>query len=36
MFYPEEFKERVKKAYPELNLLHQKLEEGDDFVYLYL
>ena len=36
MFYPDEFKKRVKKAYPDLELLHEKLDKGDDFVYLYL
>lgn len=36
MFYPQDFKNRVKKAYPELMLLHQKLDEGDAFVYRYL
>lgn len=36
MYYPREFKERVKKAYPELELLHQKLDKGDDFIFLYL
>ena len=36
MFYPEEFKKRVKKAYPYLETLHEKLDRGDDFIYLVL
>ena len=36
MFYPQDFKNRVKRAYPELELLHQRLDEGDDFAYRYL
>lgn len=36
MFYPQDFKNRIKKAYPELKLLHQKLDEGDSLVYRYL
>lgn len=31
MFYPEDFKARVKKAYPTYGLLHQKMENGEDF-----
>lgn len=36
MFYPDDFKKRVKKAYPDLELLHKKLDEGDDFIFIYL
>ena len=31
MFYPEDFKARVKKAYPTYDLIHQKIENGEDF-----
>lgn len=36
MFYPEDFKNRVKKAYPNWDELHRRLDEGDDFVGHYL
>lgn len=32
MIYPEEFKERVKKAYPEAQKLHEALENQEDDV----
>ena len=31
MFYPEEFKKRVKEVYPDCEELHRKLDFGDDF-----
>ena len=36
MFYPREFKQRAKKAFPNLEELHKRIEKGDDFVHLYL
>ena len=36
MFYPEEFKVRVKKAYPDFESLHQALDRGDEIVGRYL
>lgn len=36
MFYPEEFKARCKKAYPDNEVLHEKLEEGSEWVGRYL
>ena len=36
MFYPEDFKNRVKKAFPTWEKMHQKLDEGDPAVGLYL
>lgn len=36
MFYPEDFKNRVKKAYPNWDELHRRLDEGDVFVGCYL
>lgn len=37
MIYPEEFKERVKKAYPEARRLHEALENQDnDLVSVFL
>lgn len=36
MFYPEEFKARVKKAYPKWKDLHQRLDNGDTYVGNYL
>lgn len=36
MFYPKEFKKRVKKAYPDLEALHERLDSGDGFVYIIL
>ena len=36
MFYPEEFKAKVKKAYPNSPLLHQRLDSGDKKVGLSL
>lgn len=36
MFYPKDFKARVKKAYPNWEELHQRLESGDVFVGRYL
>lgn len=36
MFYPEDFKNRVKKAYPNWDELHRRLDEGDVFVGRYL
>ncbi|MBD8922208.1 hypothetical protein EGR52_02140 [bacterium] len=36
MFYPEDFKNRVKKAYPNYDELHRRLDEGDVFVGRYL
>ena len=35
MFYPEDFKNRVKKAYPNWDELHRRLDEGDVFVGCY-
>lgn len=32
MFYPEDFKSRVKKAYPNWYELHMRLEDGEVFV----
>ncbi len=36
MFYPEDFKTRVKKAYPNWEDLHRRLDSGDVFVGRYL
>lgn len=36
MFYPEDFKNRVKKAYPDFDELHRRLDNGDVFVGLFL
>lgn len=36
MFYPTEFKEKVKKAFPNWDELHRSLDEGDVFVGRYL
>ncbi len=36
MFYPDDFKERVKKAYPYLRDLHHALDNGDPIVGVYL
>ena len=36
MFYPEEFKKRVKEVYPDCEELHRKLDFGDDFIGIYL
>lgn len=32
MFYPEDFKSRVKKAYPNFEKLHRSLDNGDEIV----
>ena len=36
MFYPEDFKNRVKKVYPHWDELHRRLDSGDVFVGRYL
>ena len=36
MFYPEDFKTRVKKAYPNCEELHLGLDSGDVFIGRYL
>lgn len=36
MFYPEDFKNRVKKAFPTWERMHQKLDSGDAIVGRYL
>ena len=36
MFYPEDFKNRVKKAFPTWDELHRRLDSGDVFVGRYL
>ena len=36
MFYPQEFKDRVKKAYPDRKDLHQLLDDGDRSVGCFL
>lgn len=36
MRYPEEFKERVKKAYPEAKKLHKALDNQDDDAVSYI
>ncbi len=36
MFYPEAFKNRVKKVYPNWDELHRRLDSGDEFVGRYL
>jgi len=36
MFYPEDFKNRVKKAFPTWESMHQKLDSGDVSVGRYL
>lgn len=36
MIYSEEFKTKVKKAYPNCEELHRKLDSGDAFVGRYL
>lgn len=36
MFYPEEFKNRVKKTYPNWDELHRRMDSGDVFVGRYL
>lgn len=36
MFYPEDFKTRVKNAYPNWEELHRRLDSGDYFVGCYL
>lgn len=32
MFYPEDFKARVRKAYPDWQLIQEKLDNGSTFV----
>ena len=34
MFYPKEFKKRVKEVYPDCEELHRKLDFGDDFKWM--
>lgn len=36
MFYPEDFKTRVKNAYPNWEGLHRRLDSGDCFVGRFL
>ncbi len=36
MFYPKDFKNRVKKAFPTWDELHRKLDSGDELVGFYL
>ncbi len=36
MFYPEDFKNRVKKVYPNWDELHRLLDSGDVVVGVYL
>ena len=36
MFYPEDFKKRVKETFPEIEKLHRNLDKGSLEVGLYL